>query len=150
MRAFAHRCAYTALWDLNGTVDHFHAYAHAPDSAYDWPNYRYATGWVNSSKQDKLPGTCMDPFDVEEGWFEIILPSLELVVAKDRVPAHLLGLAQQTLTSLPIGRHSRVLKARRVWYEMYRAKELTLDQLRRFAPQIAASVFKAEASAGPP
>lgn len=143
MKAFGHRCGYTALWDVNGTVDHLHCYKHAPNLTYEWSNYRYATGWVNSSKQDKAPGTFMDPCDVEDGWFEVILPSLELVVVRERVPPQLLALAQDTLQNLPIGRHPRVLRARRVYYEMYLNEKITLDQLRIFAPQIATAIVKA-------
>jgi hypothetical protein len=39
----------------------------------------------------------MDPFEVQDGWFEIILPSLELVVS-DSIPAEHREHAELTLT----------------------------------------------------
>jgi hypothetical protein len=142
MRAFGERCGYTALLDLNGTFDHFHCYRYAPSLAHEWTNYRYATSWVNSSKQDAAPGTFMDPFEVENGWFKIIIPTMELVVVKERVPPHLLALAEQTLRNLPIGRHERVIKNRRYYYQRYTRGDISLRMLNIWAPQIAAAVAK--------
>ena len=45
---FRDLCAYSAMWLSDGTVDHFDA-DHA--LAYEWSNYRYAAGWINSSKK---------------------------------------------------------------------------------------------------
>ena len=39
------------MLDLDGTVDHFLSTDQRRDLAYEWTNYRYATGWLNSSKQ---------------------------------------------------------------------------------------------------
>lgn len=60
------------------------------------------------------------------------------------MPPHLLERATQTLRRLPIGRHPRVLAARRFWYEQLRTGKITLEQLRCYAPQIAAAVEKAQ------
>src|SRR5262245_38312517 len=81
--AFTNRCGYSAMLDRCGTVDQFVAQSHDPSLLYEWGNLRYASGWINSSKQD-AEGV-LDPHEVGEGWFEITLPSLQLV-ATDRVP----------------------------------------------------------------
>src|SRR5262245_55684881 len=64
------RCSYTAMYTTDGTIDHFRSYKTHPELAYEWTNYRYAGSWVNSVKQDR---EVLDPHDVGEGWFEILL-----------------------------------------------------------------------------
>ncbi|WP_198935432.1 hypothetical protein [Chlorobium sp. KB01] len=74
---FRNLCAYSAMLDLVGTVDHFHSQSTHPHLVYEWSNYRYASAWINSSKKSAEE---LDPFQVQDGWFEIILPSLQLVL----------------------------------------------------------------------
>ncbi len=81
--AFNSRCGYTAMLDRAGTVDHLVAQEADPALLYEWSNLRYASHWINASKQD-AEGV-LDPYEVEDGWFELDLPSLQLV-ATDRVP----------------------------------------------------------------
>ncbi|MBF0285830.1 MAG: hypothetical protein HQL51_15380 [Magnetococcales bacterium] len=81
-KGFHHLCAYGAMFEPAGTVDHFISISQNRELAYEWCNYRYASGWINSSKQN--PGGILDPFLVQEGWFEIILPSLQLRITDKR------------------------------------------------------------------
>jgi hypothetical protein len=74
---FNSRCGYLAMLDLDGTVDHYISTGQDRNLAYEWANYRYATGWLNSSKQ-QLDRAVLDPFEVREEWFEIDLASLHL------------------------------------------------------------------------
>jgi hypothetical protein len=135
---FANRCGYTAMFEPVGTVDHFRSYKSHPAQAYEWSNYRYASQWINSSKR---AGEVLDPHEVGEGWFEILLPSLQMV-ATEKIPPEHRALAAQTLTQLPIAHDERVLKQRRNWYKMYQEKKLSLDGLRSMAPLIAAAEEK--------
>ncbi|MFS8067492.1 MAG: hypothetical protein ACMG6S_14110, partial [Byssovorax sp.] len=48
-----------------------------------------------------------------------------------------------SLNIVGVGRHPRVLKARRVYYRLYLDKKISLEQLSMFAPQIAAAVERA-------
>ncbi len=66
-RGFGFRCGYLAMLDLNGTVDHFLSTKKKKNRhlAYEWSNYRYATGWLNSSKQT-LDEKVLDPLAVRE------------------------------------------------------------------------------------
>lgn len=64
-------CAYSAMWEPVGTVDHFDP---GHDLAYEWSNYRFAAQWINSSKKRE---SVLDPFLVENGWFRLLLPSLQ-------------------------------------------------------------------------
>src|SRR5262249_32221981 len=73
--AFQTRCGSSAMWDPNGAVDHFLSCKKHRRLSFEWTNYRYVSGWINSSKQ-ALDERVLDPFLVRDEWFEIILPSL--------------------------------------------------------------------------
>lgn len=82
---FGGLCGYAAMFDpTGGTVDHYLSYKHHRHLAYDWGNYRFASGTLNSSKKT-ADDTVLDPFEVQPGWFEILLPSLQMRVT-DVVP----------------------------------------------------------------
>jgi hypothetical protein len=135
---FKNRCGYSAMLDLAGTVDHLHSYQAAPHLAYEWSNYRYASQWLNSSKK---VGEVLDPYEVGEGWFEVLLPSLQLIPT-DAIPPSVRPRAEAMLERLPIAHDERILRQRRRWYAMYREKKLSLEGLREVAPLIAAAVEK--------
>jgi hypothetical protein len=138
---FRHLCGYSAVYVANGQVDHFVSEKEDPRRLYDWDNYRYADGWLNASKKDLRSDQLLDPFDVEDGWFEIILPSLQLVVT-EACPADRRERAERMLTRLRLSHDERVVRYRREWYRMYQDGELTLEGLAKKAPLIARAVAK--------
>lgn len=143
---FGDLCGYAAMHDpTGGTVDHFLSYKHHRDLAYEWSNYRFASAPLNSSKRD-ADDAVLDPFEVGAGWFEIILPSLQMRVT-DTVPAAYRAKAEFTLERLKLRDGERVIRWRQSWYRMYTSGQLTLDGLRTVAPLLAAAV---EARAQPP
>lgn len=136
---FADLCGYAAMHDpTGGTVDHFLSIKHRRDLAFEWSNYRFASGPLNSSKRN-ADDTVLDPFEVGAGWFEIILPSLQLRMT-DAVPAALRPKAEYTLVRLKLRDGERVIRWRRSWYRMYTDGQLTLDGLRAVAPLLAGAV----------
>ncbi|CAD5371790.1 conserved hypothetical protein [Rubrivivax sp. A210] len=136
---FSNLCGYAAMHDpTGGTVDHFLSFTHHRDLAYAWSNYRFASGPLNSSKRD-ADDAVLDPFEVGAGWFEIILPSLQMR-ATNAVPAAYRAKAEFTLTRLKLRDGERVIRWRRSWYRMYTSGQLTLDGLRTVAPLLAAAV----------
>jgi hypothetical protein len=135
---FHHRCGYSAMWIPDGQVDHYLSTSKNRRLAYEWTNYRFAAGWINQSKQ-ALDEEVLDPFEVRDGWFEILLPSLQLVVARS-VPAKMRTRAEFTLSRLNLGDDERVIRQRQSWYEAYLRHDLTLDELARRAPLIADAV----------
>lgn len=137
--AFGDLCAYSAMYEPVGTVDHFIPVDTDETLAYEWSNYRFASGWINSSKQ--AAGTILDPLDVQENWFEILLPSLQLVVT-NRIPNELRAAAEETLERLHLRNDERVLRQRRRWYRQYLEGKLALEGLRENAPLIAFAVEK--------
>ena len=142
--AFGDLCAYGAMYEPAGTVDHFEPVDANEARAYDWDNYRFASAWINSSKSKRT--AVLDPLWVRNGWFEVLLPSLQLVLVPEKVPAHLHALAAQTLTGLHLRDDERVLRQRRAWLRKYEEGKLTLEGLREMAPLIAAAVEKRAAS----
>ena len=137
--AFGNLCGYAAMLDpTGGTVDHFLSFKHHRDLAYEWRNYRFASGPLNSSKRD-ADDTVLDPFEVGAGWFEIILPSLQMRIT-DAVPEAYRTKAEFTLNRLKLRDGERVVRWRRSWYRMYIEGKLTLDGLRTVAPLLAVAV----------
>lgn len=140
---FGNLCGYTVMYEPVGTVDHFLSCENHRDLAYEWSNYRFASGWINSSK-GTLDNQILDPFEVEDDWFEILLPSLQLVIT-DAVPEEKRQKAEFTLQRLPLQDDERVLRQRREWYKLYIDGDLTLTGLEKKAPLIARAIRKQQA-----
>lgn len=135
---FSDRCGYGAMWISSGTVDHHISIYENRELAYEWNNYRYVEGWINSSKNRKRVADLLDPFEVEDGWFAIELPSLQLVLT-DKVPEHAIAKARHTLQALPLQHDERIVRVRRQWLEMYE-EGTPLDVIRKKAPLIAEAI----------
>lgn len=72
--AYSGICAYTAMYlPEQGSVDHFLPKANHPQLAYEWNNFRLASGRVNSSKGNGL--NILDPFEVQDDWFYMDIPA---------------------------------------------------------------------------
>ena len=135
---FANRCGYSAMHEPVGTVDHYRSYTTDPHLTYEWTNHRFASQWLNSSKGS---GEVLDPYEIGEGWFEILLPSLQLVPT-DKIPLEVRTRAEATFRRLPLGHDERIVKQRRRWYQQYQDGKLSLEGLSDNAPLIAAAVRK--------
>jgi hypothetical protein len=138
---FRNLCAYSAMYEPVGTVDHFESWDKDRSRAYDWSNYRYAAGWINSSKKTIPASQILDPFEVGDDWFSIILPSLQLVVS-EAIPDEFIDRAEFVLKRLHLRDDERVLRQRREWYRMYQEGGLSLKELWLKAPLIAAAVAR--------
>jgi hypothetical protein len=145
--AFVNLCGYAAMHDpTGGTVDHYLSCKHHRHLTYEWSNYRFVSAPLNSSKRD-ADAKVLDPFEVGAGWFEIILPSLQMRLT-DAVPPAVRARAEFTLTRLKLRDGERIIRWRQSWYRMYTEGQLALDGLRTVAPLIAAAV-EAQGQAGP-
>lgn len=96
---FSNLCGFGAMFVGKGTIDHWISCIENPKLAYQWNNYRYLDSWVNASKNKCLSSELLDPFEVQDGWFEIVLPSLQLQITSN-VPLHLKAKAENTLKRL--------------------------------------------------
>jgi hypothetical protein len=138
-RGFSGLCGYAAMLDpTGGTVDHYLSYRRRPELAYEWSNYRFASGPLNASKKT-ADEAVLDPYEVGRGWFEIILPSLQMK-ATSRVPRRLRSRAEYTLKRLKLRDGEKLIRWRRRWYAMYQEGKLSLEGLRQVAPLIADAV----------
>ncbi len=52
---------------------------------YEWGNYRFASARINAVKKTD-DDRVLDPFEVGDDWFEILLPSLQMVPT-ERIPS---------------------------------------------------------------
>lgn len=137
---FRHLCSYTVIHEPVGTVDHFISFNRDKSLAYEWDNYRFASGWINSSKKT-ADDAILDPFEVEDDWFEILLPSMQMRLTA-KVPEEHRAKAEFTLERLHLKNDPRVIRPRRIWYQMYQEGKLNLEGLREMAPLIARAVEK--------
>ena len=138
---FCGLCGYAAMLDpTGGTVDHYLSYKNHRTLAYEWDNYRFAAATLNASKKN-ADDSVLDPYQVGAGWFEIILPSLQMQVT-DAVPAALRTKAEFTLKRLKLRDGERIIRWRKAWYELYQSGDLSLEGLRKYAPLIAEAVEK--------
>ncbi len=141
---FANRCGYFAMYLPEGHVDHFVSWAKAkavnPNLAYEWDNFRFLSPSLNS-KKGTLDDQLLDPFGVQDEWFEVELPSLVLRVT-EAIPASLRTKAQFTLDRLDLEQGRKAVSLRREWYESYRSGRLSLPGLADYAPLVAKAVEK--------
>lgn len=139
---FAGLCAYSAMYEPVGTVDHFVSTNEDRRLAYEWTNYRFASAWINSSKSKIRAEELLDPLLVGSGWFRILLPSLQLEVC-ELAPEAVRSLAQTTIERLHLVHDERIMRQRRQWYKLYVDGMLSLDGLQLLAPLIADAVRRA-------
>jgi hypothetical protein len=138
-KGFGNLCGYAAMYVPNGgTVDHYLSFKNRPDLAYEWTNYRFASTDWNSIKKN-ADEQILDPYEIGEGWFEILLPSL-IMRTTNAVPARLREKAEYTLDRLKLRDGVKIIRWRQAWYEMYESRELNLDGLRHVAPLLADAV----------
>jgi hypothetical protein len=135
---FGHRCGYTAMHIEEGTLDHYRSCANHRDLTYEWHNYRFISARMNSVKKN-ADDQVLDPFEVGDDWFEIVLPSLHLVPT-DRIPPEARGRATFTLKRLGLRDGAHVMRRREHWYAELRNGGLSLAGLRRHAPLIGRAV----------
>ena len=152
-RHFGFRCGWLATCiESDGVVDHWlscgprHGAASPHRAlAFEWTNYRYSSGVINSRK-GILDNQILDPCEVKDGWFEVLLPSFELV-ATDAIPNELRNKAVLTLERLQLRRH-RAKFTRWRWYQRYwNAGNPDIQKLRSDAPLVAAAIEKARLEA---
>lgn len=146
---FGDLCGYAAMLDpTGGTIDHYLSCDNHRHLSYEWSNYRFASQVMNNSKRS-ADDAVLDPYEVGAGWFEILLPSLQMQLTS-RVPAEYRAKAEFTIKRLKLCDGERVVRWRRHWYAMYQRGGMTLDQLRLVAPLIADAVERGAASRPPP
>ena len=135
---FHQLCAYCVMTVAagEGEIDHFRNKRDHPELAYEWCNYRFASGRMN---QKKHTADVLDPFTVQDDWFKILLPSLQLVLT-DAVPEELRPLAELTIRRLGLQDDPIMREQRAQWYEPYRHGHIDFEHLQANAPLVARAV----------
>ncbi len=141
--AFHMRCAYTAMGlKFNGEVDHAISIDEDRSKAYDWDNFRYCVAWFNSKKQAISSNKILDPLLVEDDWFELSWPDLQLHVT-DRCPAHLRAQAEFMLEELELRCGEKIMRNREAYVALYEEqREAALPFIDREAPLVARAIRK--------
>jgi hypothetical protein len=141
--AFHERCAYTAMWLSHpGEVDHFVSIDEDRAKLYEWENFRYCAGWLNSSKKNIRSTQILDPLAIEDDWFELMLPSLELRVT-ERCPEDLRDRAEFMLDRLKLRNGLQVRRFRQAMLTLYeRNGPKVLADLDELAPLLARAIRK--------
>ncbi len=83
----------------------------------------------------------LDPFEIGDDWFDILLPSLQMVPT-ERIAPELRERAAFTLKRLGLRDGESILRRRRAWYEQFLLGGQSLHGLRHHAPLIARAVEK--------
>ena len=137
---FNDRCGWWAMYIGDGAVEHFLSQENYRHLAYEWSNYRYVAPTLNSSKKI-LDDAVLDPFEIQYGWFEVILPSMQLIQTA-LIPSRLNSKADFTLKRLQLVNGRKVRRLRERWYEDFKAKRLEMPGLEYYAPLVAEAVKK--------
>ncbi len=134
-RGFEFRCGYLAMHDPDGTIDHYWSCNNHRRRAYEWGNYRYISGRINSSKQD-VDDRVLDPFEVQDSWFTISLPDLQILLTNE-LPAHEITRANFTIERFRLNSDPLIIEIRQEWLQTFIRGEVKLTGLERKAPLIA-------------
>lgn len=144
--AFEHRCAYLALRTRAGEVDHFISCSEDRSLAYEWSNYRYCESAINKRKSRLPAAKWLDPFEVEDGWFELDDPDLILRVT-DRCPPEVRQRAQNTLRRLRLDDDDVIVSNRRYLVQAFEAGDIKLAPIERDDPLLARMLRRRGAAA---
>ncbi len=142
--AYSGICAYTCHWVSPDTgwptVDHFKPKETYPQYAYHWDNYRFVCGAVNGRKgkyEDVL-----DPFTLEDGWFEMHFNSLQLIPGQLLMPIQaekvLKTIKRLKLNDWPC------IQGRKNWLVPYLKEEYPISHLEEKAPFLAKELKRQE------
>lgn len=120
--AYDWTCAYTAFRvhrvDGGRTVEHFVPKARSPSKAYSWPNYRLV---LRTRNTNRAHGCILDPFQIEDGTFAMVFPSLEVTAGPAcQGDADLAKAVEDTCRLLHLNReadcvHTRMELLRQYW-----------------------------------
>jgi hypothetical protein len=131
-------CAYTATYlPHQGSVDHFAPKTVSPDLAYEWSNFRLASGRVNSTKGNQT--NILDPFAIGNGWFQLDIPSC-LLKARDDLAKDVKAQINTTINSLRLNADDYYVQERcNILIELAMG-EISLNFMKRRYPFLAQEV----------
>lgn len=136
-------CAYSCHWIPYDTgfysVDHFKPKDDYPNEAYEWKNYRLACGRINGKKGKYVD--ILDPFVIQDGWFQIRFSSLLVTPSSDLDDATK-DKVQKTIDRLGINEEGTCLKNRRRYLMGYCTEIYPFTHLQTEAPFLAKELIR--------
>lgn len=137
--AYSGVCAYTAIYlPDQGSVDHFLPKTTHPHLAYEWSNYRLASGRVNSRKGNQT--NVIDPFEVQNDWFFMEIPAC-LLKANPALEKPLRTRISGTINSLGLNDENYADERCNILMDYARA-DISADFLQRRYPFLAKEVAR--------
>ena len=134
--AYRNLCAYSSVFDPQGTVDHFRPKSTYRNLAYEWSNYRLATELINSNKAES--DIVLDPFAITAGWF-VLDPATLRVHPEPTLTEHLKGRIQRSIDILKLNGDPFPRYRFEVWRNYVNGK-LSLAEVETRYPFIAAEI----------
>jgi len=141
-KAYRGICAYTCFYiPGGGQVDHFlpkskKEYRHL---AYEWSNFRLASGKVNSIKNQATD--VLDPFLIESGWFVIDFPSCQVRPA-DNLSSDIETKIRKTIDILKLNKHDRFVQDRCQIMQDFMNGKIKLSHMETHYPFLAAEIIR--------
>jgi hypothetical protein len=128
-------CAYTGEWlpEPSVSVDHFIPKSIEPRLAYEWDNYRLTTDKMNNIKGSTTG--IADPFEVQFGWFVMILPGCIINSCKSLNELDIKKV-DNTISALKLNSDERIEKRYSIITD-YVNEGITFDFLKEKYPYIA-------------
>jgi hypothetical protein len=137
LEAYGRICAYVCVYieRITGqpSVDHMAPKSLAWDQVYEWKNYRLACSLMNSRKGAII--AVLDPFEVEDGWFELELVSFQ-IVAGEGLDAVLKSQVDETIDLLKLN-DAECRRLREEYVVSYLSGEISWSYLRKRSPFVA-------------
>lgn len=138
--AYSGICAYTAVYlPERGSVDHFKPKSDHPHLAYEWSNFRLASGRVNSAKGNKAE--VLDPFEINDDWFYLDIPEC-LMRANPALPRETRVQINATINSLRLNDDDHYAQERCNILMEYASGDVSLAFLQRRYPFLAKEVIR--------
>lgn len=134
--AYDHICAYSCfrIHKVTGaaSVDHMAPKSRTWNRVYEWDNYRLCSSRLNARKKDFTD--VLDPFEVEDDWFELELVGFQVIPGKQINDPQLRANVDQTITRLGL---NDFRKDREEDAEAYWNRDISFGRLVRESPFVA-------------
>lgn len=131
-------CAYTSMYMIYPeSVDHFKPKSLYPSLAYEWGNLRLCRGKVNVSKGSNTH--LLDPFEIQDDWFVLDLPSCLIRAAPGLSPDVHRGV-NDTINCLRLNSDDSYVQERCNMLVSYADGEINFDFLERRYPFLASEI----------
>ena len=131
-------CAYACCEispSSSAEIDHFRPKSRYPQEAYEWENLRLCSSNINKRKRDQ---NVLDPFDVRDRTFGIVLATGRMVKLKKYDPAYE-ALCDKTVKVLGLNEHEYT-RMRKDILDDYLRGEITISNLQKRNPFVYSEV----------